>query len=104
MSKGATVAGTVACSSAAPAIASDPRTAIFIALANPSNTQSVSYAVYHFQTGKVVDKGTLPPGDSKSVIIPALDNPQIIRIQNQSNCDVSRITPTFTYAASIQAQ
>ena len=102
MSNGATLAGTVPCSSAAPAIASDARTSVFIALSNPSNSQSVKYTVYHFQTGDVVKRGTLGAGGSDGFTIPATDNPQIIRIQNQSDCDISKITPSLTYAVSIQ--
>lgn len=95
------VQGTVFCKSAAPAIATDPRQALFISLTNPSK-QSVKFAIYNDSTGTRVDSGTLSGGNSKSVIIPAQDVPNIVRIQNQSNCDASGVTPSFTYAASTQ--
>jgi hypothetical protein len=101
ISSNSVVQGTVTCSSAAPAIATDPRQALFIALTNPSK-QSVQYAIYNDSTGTVVSSGTLSPGNSKSVIIPAQDVPNIVRIQNQSPCDASGVTPSFTYAASVQ--
>ncbi len=102
MSSSAVITGTINCSSAAPAIATDPRTAVYISLTNLSY-DSVKYAIYDQMTGHVVSSGSLSKGNSKSVIIPASDNPNIIRIQNQSPCDSSGITPSFTYAASTQS-
>ena len=95
------VQGTIDCSSAAPAIATDPRQALFISLTNTSK-QSVQYAIYNDSTGTLVSSGTLTGGNSKSVIVPAQDTPNIVRIQNQSPCDASGVTPSFTYAASVQ--
>ncbi|KAB8153018.1 hypothetical protein EZY14_011595 [Kordia sp. TARA_039_SRF] len=95
------VQGTIDCSSAAPAIATDARQALFIALTNPSK-QNVEYAIYNDSVGKVVASGTLTSGNSTSVIVKAQDNPNIVRIQNQSPCDASGVTPQLTYAASTQ--
>ncbi|MCG7503187.1 hypothetical protein MHM83_15065 [Tenacibaculum sp. Mcav3-52] len=95
------ISGNINCSSAAPAIASDPRSAIFIALTNPSY-DSIKYAIYNNQTGHVIASGSLSKGNSRSVIVPAQDVPNIVRIQNQSPCDTSGITPILSFSASIQ--
>ena len=102
MSDQIVVSGTINCMSAAPAIATDPRTAVFISLTNLSYA-SVDYAIYSQMTGNVIARGSLTQGNSRSVTIPASDNPNVIRIQNQTPCDASGITPSFTYAASTQS-
>lgn len=102
MSSAAVVTGTINCSSAAPAIATDPRTALYISITNLSYDK-VNYAVYDQMTGHLVTSGTLSKGNSRSIVIPASDNPNIVRIQNQTSCDSSGITPSFTYAASTQS-
>lgn len=102
ISNASVISGTIPCSSAAPPITTDPRTALFIGLTNPSNTQSVKYAIYNNLTGHVVSSGTIPKGNSKSVVVNAQDIPNVIRIQNQSSCNIGGITPILTYSAAIQ--
>lgn len=101
MSNSSVISGTINCSSAAPAIATDPRTAVYISLTNMSY-DSIKYAIYDQMTGHLVSSGSLSQGNSKSIIVPASDNPNIIRIQNQTACDTSGITPSLTYAVSTQ--
>ncbi|MEL7002348.1 MAG: hypothetical protein AAFN93_06385 [Bacteroidota bacterium] len=96
------VSGTINCSSAAPAVATDPRTAVYISLTNMSY-ESVDYAIYDQMTGRLVTDGALSKGNSRSVVIPASDNPNVIRIQNQTPCDSSGITPSLTYALATQS-
>lgn len=96
------ISGTVNCSTAAPAIGADAGSSIFIALTNTNPSGDVTYAVYNNQTGDRIAYGTLPKGNSNSVIIPAQNTPQIVRIQNQSPCDLNNITPVLSYSAVTQ--
>ena len=96
------VSGSINCQSAAPPIGTDPRTALFIALTNMSYS-SVKYAIYNNLTGDLIDSGTLSKGNSKSVIVPAQDNPNIVRIQNQSPCETGGVAPQLNYSASTQS-
>lgn len=97
-----TISGSINCSSAAPAIASDAGSSIFISLTNPNYEGSIKYAIYSQATGHVESKGSLSKGNSKSVIIPASNTPHILRIQNQSECDPNHITPTLSFVAAVQ--
>ena len=96
------ISGTINCRTAAPAIGADAGSSIFIALTNTNPSGSVRYAIYNQLTGQAVDQGTLGKGNSKSVIIPAGNTPQVVRIQNQSSCDTNNITPVLSYAAVVQ--
>ncbi|MGI2932274.1 hypothetical protein [Vibrio fluvialis] len=102
ISEESVVQGTIPCHSAAPTIGADAGSSIYIALSNTNRDHSVSYAIYNNLTGKKVESGSLSQGNSKSVIIPASDEPQIIRIQNQSTCQLNKITPKLTYSAVVQ--
>ncbi|MBN2068079.1 MAG: hypothetical protein JW739_00415 [Opitutales bacterium] len=96
------VSGEIKCSTAAPAFGCDAGQAIFIALTNPNIDRSVSYAVYDQVTSHCIDSGSIGKGGSKSVIVPAADTPHVIRIQNQSSCDLNKITPKLSFYAAIQ--
>jgi hypothetical protein len=96
------IQGTIPCMTAAPAIASDAGSSIIISLTNINSSSNVYYAVYNNLTGGVVATGSLPKGNSRSVNIPASNTGNVVRIQNQSPCDINNITPTLSYAAVVQ--
>ncbi|WP_340065744.1 hypothetical protein [Ascidiimonas aurantiaca] len=102
ISSHAVVSGVINCQSAAPPIGTDPRTALFIALTNMSYN-SVTYAIYNNLTGDMISSDTLSKGNSKSVIVPTQDNPNIVRIQNQSPCETGGVAPQLNYSASTQS-
>ncbi|MGY5728536.1 hypothetical protein [Vibrio chemaguriensis] len=103
ISENSVTQGTIPCHSAAPTIGADAGSSIYIALSNTNRDYSVDYAVYNNLTGTKISGGTISQGNSKSVVVPASDEPQIIRLQNQSSCGLNKITPKLSYSAVVQS-
>ena len=95
------ISGSLKCSTATLFSRTSSEAAV-VALANPSSVDSVKYALYNMQTGKVLDSGTLSSGNSKQITIPATSEMSTYRLQNQSDCGITHTTPFLMYNIAIE--
>ncbi|MGG8495784.1 hypothetical protein ACQY1Q_05170 [Tenacibaculum sp. TC6] len=99
-SKTDVISGTLKCSTAT-VFSRTFDDALVLGLANPSSTEKVEYTLYDQYTGHKLSSGSLSPGNSKQITIPATSEMSSYRLQNQSNCGITHTTPLLMYSVVV---